>query len=256
MHASAIELVHHDKHVVCINKPRGLLSQPDHTGTPSADQVAASFLEARTSTVHRLDKRATGCLLLALTKRAATRLTAAFAHQHVTKSYLVGVKTAHLLRAHQVGHITRVLSKVNGRVIALPLTKSSREGDARGRICVLRWHAAAVEADHALLCVTPRGGFKHQVRAMLGSAGLPLVGDYTYGGERVQAEPTFLALHAAALQLDHPIGGYEPLHLRAAIPAAWSQFLPEPIVCAAQQAVSKEQVGQGPLWGCQPELIL
>ena len=122
-------------------------------------------------------------------------------------------------------------------------------------------------------------GFKHQVRALLASEGMPLLGDAMYGGEpahtirrsnpsalpprtersvrdprrsKFRTHPSLVALHAATLQFPHPIQGYPPLLLRAPLPAEWTQHAPEAMAAAAKRALSVP-VGIGPLWDDQPE---
>ena len=201
--------VHLDKHVVCLSKPAGLLSQPDISGEKCASQLASQWLGARASCVHRLDKWATGCLLLARTPRAATRLSVAFEQKRVSKRYLVIVQAKRgtaLPRDGTLGHVERHLSCDRGGKVHVDWPTSRH---VKHRHAALGWRALATErgsdARHALLCVSLRGGFKHQIRALLGAEGLPLLGDVAYGGDAMHTHPSLIALHAATLQLDHPI---------------------------------------------------
>ena len=201
--------VHLDKHLLCVNKPAGLLSQPDISGEACASQLASTWLGARASCVHRLDKWATGCLLLARTPRAATRVSVAFEQKKVSKRYLVIVQARHgtaLPKDGAVGVVERHLSTDRGGKVHVDWPTSRH---VKHRHAALGWRALATErgadARHALLCVGLRGGFKHQIRALLGAEGLPLLGDVTYGGDAMHTHPSLIALHAATLQLDHPI---------------------------------------------------
>ena len=108
-------VLHKDASLVCINKPAGLLAQPDASGVPSAATLAQRWL---TSTgqggvvlpVHRLDRRVTGCLLLARSHGAAARLSAAFAAMEVTKHYLgVTCRGSPAARGIVVGEARRLL---------------------------------------------------------------------------------------------------------------------------------------------------
>ncbi len=243
-----------DKHVLCISKPAGMLSQPDLSGAAAAAEIGAAFLQGRAQVVHRLDKWATGLLLLARSPKAGTRLTAAFAQRLVTKSYLVAVQTrrSQRLSVGQTGVVeAAITANRRGMVQVSPLYDRP---PANGRAEALRWHVLATERSQALLCASPHGGFKHQVRAMLGFAGMPLVGETRYGGCRAveQTPPSFLALHAATLQLDHPVGDREQLRLRAPLPAEWRRVLPPSLISAAEHALSEEEIGRGILWDEPP----
>lgn len=246
--------VHLDKHVVCINKPPGVLSQPDITGEPCATRLTTDWLGSKATCVHRLDKWASGCLLLSRSPKAATRLSAAFQQHRVTKHYLVIVRVLRNMVPPQhgsTGNIERHMSLgKSGHVrVDAPTNVHVKSRDAQ-----LRWTALASERGddgggrHALLSVSLRGGFKHQIRALLGAEGMPLLGDTLYGGEPCASHESLIALHAATLQLAHPVRGHDPLYLRAPLPAAWKEHaLPNDMVAAAQRALDLP-IGEGPLW--------
>ena len=61
-----------DKHMMCLNKPAGVLSQKqDKSGVANAEALAASLIGGKlVRAVHRLDKNASGCLLLGRTEEA------------------------------------------------------------------------------------------------------------------------------------------------------------------------------------------
>ena len=266
---------HDDKHVLCLNKPSGVLSQPDSSGMYTAAEAAnAYYHETNIEAVHRLDKLATGCLLLGRTSRAKKRLAAQFAESSVIKNYLA-VVTGRVLRPGDTSLVVCAMRRDwRGRVVVSPPWMGSGGGglpqagsaapsaaDARSagsgsggrggggrrdrgqpRTTLLRWRVLATHANASLLVVSPRGGFKHQVRAMLAYDGLPIVGDPLYGGERWEHEEPFLALHAATLALAHPIAGSGPLRLCAGVPRDdWLRQLPPPLVRAAEAAVAQAE---------------
>lgn len=276
---------HADKHILCINKPSGLLSQPDSSGSHTAAEAAnVLYGERKIKTVHRLDKLATGCLLLARTPRASSRLAAAFAEQKVSKNYLA-VVTGRPLEVGQTKLIAATMqSNWRGYISVVPPTEqdvirartdeqeqqqqqppSGRRKDATSkrrdrrssRTTLLRWHVLASEGGVSLVVASPRGGFKHQVRAMLAFDGLPIVGDPLYGGAQPadHGAPPRLALHAVTLQCAHPIAGHAPLRLRASVPRDdWHQTVPHSIVAAAEAAVDGAAVdAASPLWEEQPD---
>jgi 23S rRNA pseudouridine1911/1915/1917 synthase len=87
----------------------------------------------------------------------------------------------------------------------------------------------------ALVRVTPRTGRTHQIRVHLAAVGAPVLCDGLYSGRTV-IEPAWLglppgppllerqALHAARLELDHPITG-ERLRFEAPLPADMERML-------------------------------
>ena len=81
-----LDVLYLDNHMLVINKPPGLLAQGDHTGDPTALSLGKAFLKERfdkpgrvyLSPVHRLDRPASGVMVLARTSKAARRLTDQF----------------------------------------------------------------------------------------------------------------------------------------------------------------------------------
>lgn len=144
-------LLHEDDSLLCINKPAGLLSQPDASGLRSVNDVARQWLARNRGgctvfPVHRLDRRATGCLLLARSHVIASKLSAAFAAMQVTKHYLaVTSPNCDAAAGIRLGEARRLV----------------HSDCSAGRL--LEWRALAVSAGCVLLAISTLGGSKHQV---------------------------------------------------------------------------------------------
>jgi 23S rRNA pseudouridine1911/1915/1917 synthase len=78
----------------------------------------------------------------------------------------------------------------------------------------------------ALLRCTLHTGRTHQIRLHMAHIGHPLLGDARYGGPTSYAgrELPGHLLHAAALELRHPITG-EPLELRSPLPELFAAVI-------------------------------
>ena len=88
----------------------------------------------------------------------------------------------------------------------------------------------------SLLRLRPETGRTHQLRVHMASIGCPLAGDWLYGEEDPDLIPR-PALHAYALDLDHPVTG-EHLSLTAPIPADMARLAPELLTeteCASEE---------------------
>ena len=80
------EVLFEDNHCLAVNKPAGLLSQGDRSGETSLVDVVAHYLKTRyakpgnvfVGLLHRLDRPASGVMLLAKTGKAAARLSEQF----------------------------------------------------------------------------------------------------------------------------------------------------------------------------------
>ena len=90
-----LEVLYEDNHCLAVNKPAGLLSQGDRSGEPSLVDVAAHYLKTRyakpgnvyVGLLHRLDRPASGVMLLAKTGKAAARLSEQFRARTIAKLY-------------------------------------------------------------------------------------------------------------------------------------------------------------------------
>jgi len=152
-------------------KPYGLLSQGSKWGDHCTVQrwVEQNLTPQRSAfVVHRLDRAATGLIIIAHQKRIATELSRLFAQREMEKRYQVIVH----------GHFPegtwpqKIDTDIDGR-------------NARSHAKLLKYDA---EKDRSLLEVRIDTGRKHQIRKHLLSIGFPVVGDRLYGGESDQKE--------------------------------------------------------------------
>jgi len=206
------DILFEDPWLVAVAKPPHL---PFHAtadpSRPSLVACVARFLAERDGEaapprlgVHqRLDRDTTGVALLVKDPAANAGLARALAEHRVVKLYQA-------LTARPPRRLPRVFS-IDNRLAPLSGGRRSRmeaveEGGvpARTDLRVTRSfrHALLVEA-------RPRTGRKHQVRAHLAGAGLPILGDTRYGGpSRIGGVAIGrVLLHACRLELAHPVTG-------------------------------------------------
>ena len=160
------------------DKPPGMLSQGskwgDHT---SIVRYAEVRLQRVGFLVHRLDRAASGLILVAHSKQAARHLTALFEQRRVQKTYRV---------------------RVHG---CFPESPRDFDAELDGRTAIS--HARRLSFDLAgpssLLEVRIKTGRRHQIRRHLAQAGYPVVSDRLYGSE---SEEQALQLRAVALRFE------------------------------------------------------
>jgi tRNA pseudouridine65 synthase len=181
-----------DERCIVVDKPAGLAS---HRGWSDDDDAVLQRVRDQTGQwvylVHRLDRGASGCLLLTFDKAACAYISQRWAN--ATKQYLAitrGHPPAHLLLDHPI-------PKAPGEARVDAITEiACRETFGR----------------YALVAASPKTGRLHQIRRHLKHLSCPLIGDVRYGkGEhnrlfREQHNLHRLALHSAALTFDHPDG--------------------------------------------------
>ncbi|MEW5703091.1 MAG: RluA family pseudouridine synthase [Pseudomonadota bacterium] len=220
-------VLYKDADILAIDKPAGLAVQG---GTKTRHHLDG-MLEAlrfekkeRPRLVHRLDRETSGVLVLARTPSAAAWLAAAFREKTaMRKVYWALVRG---VPRPPRGEITAPLAKLahgkHERVVA-----SAAEGKvARTRYAVL--DQAGQKA--AWLALLPLTGRTHQLRVHCATLGVPILGDYKYGGSAARIEGAGLAkrlhLHARAIEFPHPKKG--KVRILAPLPedllASWACF--------------------------------
>ena len=206
---ASIELVvvHEDDDIVVVDKPAGLVVHPGagHPDGTLVNALLARYPEItdvgephRPGIVHRLDIGTSGLLVVARSSAAYTALVQALSAHRVERAYRAlvwgvpanpfGVIDAPIGRDHR--EPTRMGVVVDGR-------------PARTEYRVLRTYDEPA-AISSLLCQLQTGR-THQIRVHLAAIGHPVVGDGTYGGVRDQVASPRPFLHAAALELRHPV---------------------------------------------------
>jgi tRNA pseudouridine32 synthase/23S rRNA pseudouridine746 synthase len=129
--------------------------------------------------VHRLDRAASGLIMLAHSKRMAKQLSMLFQQRQIEKHYHVWVQ----------GHCQQA------QRIDIPLANKA----ARSHIKLLQYNAAN-NSSH--LEVHIETGRKHQIRQHLAHIGFPVVGDRLYGRDNQDQD---LQLRAYSLRFICPI---------------------------------------------------
>lgn len=215
-----------------IEKPSGLLVHPapnQRTGTlvdfllkkwPTIKKVGDS--PERPGIVHRLDREASGLMVIAKNQKSFEALKAQFQEHSVGKTYLALV---HGKVSHDTGRIETHIGRVTGlgRMAARTQAKPGDQ-EARSEYDVIERFPHA-----SLVRVKTETGRMHQVRVHLKSLGHPLVGDDLYAAGR--RSPSLdkcprLFLHAETLAFDDPKTG-ERREFRSDLPNDLKSFLHE-----------------------------
>lgn len=227
----ALQLLLWDAEVVALNKPAGL-SVTDNAREFRAAVLAALVeagqeLQPRATLepTHRIDKQATGVVLLARTARAFESLIQQFEEGRATCLY----------EALVLGYVIE-----SSGAVTIPLIYDKRAGKMRthperGRAARTAFRVLERVAGHTLLECIPMPGLVHQVRVHVAAMGHPLAIDPLYGGgERVllssfksgyrpssrrEERPLIerLSQHLAEVRFEHPVNG-APLRVRAPRP--------------------------------------
>ncbi len=207
--------------VLAVDKPPGL---PTHaTADPARPSLVAHverFLRARGSpaipAVHqRLDRDTSGVVLFGLDPRANAGLAHAFAERLAKKTYLAITLSSSVRPARRFRISAPLGAAGRGREGVRVGGKGAKPAETDVVVRELLEGAFLVEA-------SPLTGRRHQLRAHLAHAGLPVLGDRVYGGPGPKVPR--LMLHAWRLALPHPMTG-ERLEIESPIPADLADVL-------------------------------
>lgn len=218
------DILYEDSVILAANKPPGMPAQADKTGDESLLQWAEVHCMQSLHPVHRLDRPASGVLLLAKTPAAMTNLQRQFQQHVVEKDYLAVVGAP---PPEPEGTLVHFLQKKAGqnRAIAAP---DEHPGAERAE---LHYRLLGSSQRYHLLLIRLITGRHHQIRAQLAAIGCPIKGDVKYGFRRGNRDRS-IHLHAWRLAFEHP-GSGEWMHLEAPAPAgdpvwaALADYLPK-----------------------------
>lgn len=204
-----LPIVFEDEHVLVIDKPAGLVVHPG-AGNRTGTLLNALLAHApqvkdlpRAGIVHRLDKDTTGLLVVAKTPAAQTSLVRQLHDRTVSRIY----------RAIVHGRVASG-GTVDAPIGRHPMHRTRMAVVPRGRPA--RTHFTPLVGGAYWTCVECRleSGRTHQIRVHMDHVGHPLLGDPVYGNRRpngaiAEALAGFdrQALHACALQFEHPATG-------------------------------------------------
>lgn len=165
-----ITVIHHGRNVLILNKPAGILVQPDEPDGDSVISRVWGVLGTRTpAAVHRLDRNTTGVLAVALHGDSLRALEELFKARSVRKIYLAVV-------------VGRLPDEVT---VDAPLLKDAENNTVRvsdeGMRAVTRITCLSTDGEYSLARIELLTGRTHQARVHTSHIGHPIIGDRKYG---------------------------------------------------------------------------
>ncbi len=233
-----IERVYEDDHIFVVTKASGLLTittPGEKRPTVHAllnDYVRAAGTGERVWCVHRLDRDASGLLVLAKTESAWRWLKDDFRARRVKKAYAVlaegRVETAPGAAHGGYQTIQSFLREnARNRMESVEDFATAEDDDAGGaKLAVTRYRVEQTGPDCTLLRVETDTGRKHQIRVHMAEIGHPVAGDREYGSLEARGEGRIgrLGLHACELVFNHPRTG-QPMRFESPAPASFVKAL-------------------------------
>lgn len=214
----AIPILYEDNHLLILNKPAGLLTQPSGTEQESLEQQAKAWLKEKyhkpgnvfLEAIHRLDKPVSGVSVFCKTSKALSRLNAVMRAKETRKIYWAWLEGELPKDKGRLEHYL-VHDDFQARVV-------SKE-HPEGKMASLSYHVLERRRGRTFVEVVLETGRYHQIRLQFSTIGYPIWGDRKYGSEQPY-EAGAIALHHRCLQLPHPVT-HELMTIEAPLPAAF-----------------------------------
>lgn len=216
-------ILHEDDDLIVLNKPSGLAVQG---GTKTSHHIdgmleAFSFKGERPKLVHRLDRDTSGLLLIAKSRKAASKLGTVFRTRSARKIYWA---LTHGVPRPLQGEISAYLKKQAGPMGEIvKVVPHGEPGSQHSH----SYYSVIEQAGQKLAWVSlkPVTGRTHQLRVHMAELGTPIIGDPKYldiqEDQQIEGLSDKLHLHARRLVIPHPAGGN--LDLTAPLPEHMQQ---------------------------------
>jgi 23S rRNA pseudouridine1911/1915/1917 synthase len=224
-----MEILYHDASILALNKPAGLSTQSPPS-FPSVEVWVRQFIAANHTgsdkpylgVPHRLDRPVSGCILFALTPRAARKLSRQFERRQIRKKYWTLVQgIVEPVAGTWIDLMRKVPDEPRSEIVSPNLP------DARQ--AVLHYQTLGTTAVGSWLEIELETGRMHQIRLQASVRGHPVLGDVMYAAETMfgeqyaEARERAIALHARSIEFQHP-DTHQKITLTAPVSQAWRAF--------------------------------
>jgi 23S rRNA pseudouridine1911/1915/1917 synthase len=208
-----------DNHLLVVNKPAGILTQPSGTAQENLEDQAKAWLKivhdkpgnVFLGTVHRLDKPVSGVVIFGKTSKALSRLNASIRAKLTHKLYYALVEGNPPSEGILENYVVHDDYHAEVAASDFPQAKLAR----------LKYHVIEKRGDLTLLEIELETGRYHQIRLQFSHIGCPIAGDVKYGS-RFPFEGR-IALHHIKLEIPHPITGAICI-FEAPLPPSFANF--------------------------------
>ncbi len=210
-----LEVLYEDNHLLVLNKPPLLATQPSLDHSDSLEDRAKAWLKEKYQKpgavflhpIHRIDAPVSGVVVFAKTSKALSRLQEEMRSRRTFKRYLALVEGTGI--------------PFEGTLKHYMLHGEHRALEGGDKEAVLSYHTLKAEKGKTLVEIQLMTGRYHQIRAQFAWTGYPIIGDAKYGS--LQKWPRGIALHHAEFRIAHPISRQELVFLAPLPEKGWEE---------------------------------
>lgn len=204
----SIKVIYEDNHLIAVNKPAGMLVQPDETGDSTLEEWVKNYIKLRydkpgdvfLGVIHRLDRPVSGVVVFARTSKALERMNKLMHDRKIEKLYWAVV----LNRIEpEEGTLVHYIERDHARHAAKVYDQESRR-HPDAKIAELSYQLLSSIGDQHLFLINLKTGRHHQIRAQLAHIGSPIRGDKKYGFPSANRDGS-IHLHCQSMNFMHPV---------------------------------------------------
>jgi 23S rRNA pseudouridine1911/1915/1917 synthase len=196
-----IRILFEDNHVLVLDKPHCLLTQPTDDCNESLVTKAKAYIKIRDKkpgnvfleAIHRIDKPVRGIVVIAKTSKSLSRLMKAIREKKCLKIY----------HALVTGDVIKSEGTLSNKLIH---GHHKAELSPEGKDSILHYKVIKKIGKHTLLEIKLDTGRYHQIRIQLSLMGWPIVGDKKYGSDELLPNGA-IALEHYKFSFPHPTTG-------------------------------------------------
>jgi 23S rRNA pseudouridine1911/1915/1917 synthase len=194
-----LQVLYEDNHLIAVNKPAGILTQPDKTGDPSLMDEVKYILKNKyekpgnvfLGLLHRLDRNVSGIVLFAKTSKGAARLSEQIRKREFIKTYTARVEGVPEPASNTLIDYLLKDEENNFVSIVSEITPGAQRAE-------LSYETLSTDGKFSILRIKLGTGRTHQIRVQLSDIGCPIVGDKKYGSS-IELPERAIALTATEL---------------------------------------------------------
>jgi len=197
---SDLNIIFEDNHLICVEKPFGLLTQPTEGSSEDLETLTKIYLQKKyqkpkafLSPIHRLDKAVGGLVLFAKTSKALSRMNEKMRNQEIIREYRAVVEGELEPKQATLSHY---LVKLEHKAKVFDQPKPG------AKLAELEYRCKRSNSKASEMIINLITGRYHQIRAQFSHIGHPIIGDEKYHSK---ITCTHICLFAKALTFKHPV---------------------------------------------------
>ena len=201
MNINCLNILFEDNHLLILEKPSGILTQPNNSNNQNLEDLAKDWIKQKYKKlgkvflhcIHRLDKPVSGIVILGKTSKALSRLNEQSRSKKIIRKYLAEVDG--IINENDRDLIHYLIHGNHKSYI-------SNKNDENAKFAKLSFRVLEKRTKTTILEINLDTGRYHQIRCQLASINHPIVGDDKYGS---LFKSKNIKLHCYFVSFLHPI---------------------------------------------------